>query len=199
MTITADVRTPTLTIAETSVTALLTRASAGDQGAWRTLISRYDVLLWAVARSFRLSHAQAADIVQTTWMLLVEHKDRIRDPERLPAWLSRTARNLCIAAVHRNARELPLIEDMRRQAPDDDPEQQAVRAEHRAMIRRALARLPERDRRLLELLVNPAVDYAYISKAMDMPIGSIGPTRQRALRRLREELRAGDLVDAALQ
>ena len=65
------------------------------------------------------------------------------------------------------------------------------------MVRQALARLPERDRRLLTLLVNPSVDYAYISKTLGMPVGSIGPTRQRALRRLRAELRAGDLVDAA--
>lgn len=202
MTVMADVHTPEPAFATTGgsdVTELLIRATAGDQAAWRTLIARYDVLLWAVARSFRLGHAQAADVVQTTWMQLVEHIARIRDPERLPAWLVRTARNLCIAAVHRNAREQRLHEGVPGQAPDDDPEQHAVRAEHRAMVRRALARLPERDRRLLILLVSPSVDYAYISRTLGMPVGSIGPTRQRALHRLRAELRSGDLVDDALE
>jgi len=201
MTITADLRAPKLTFATPTdgadVTELLTRAMSGDQAAWRTLIARYDGLLWAVARSFRLGHAQAADVVQATWVQLVEHIARIRDPERLPAWLTRTARNLCLAAVRRNARERPLPEEAHCQEPDDDPEQHAVRAEHRAMVRQALGRLPERDRRLLTLVVNPSVDYAYISKALGMPVGSIGPTRQRALCRLRAELRAGDLVDAA--
>ena len=53
----------------------------------------------------------------------------------------------------------------------------------------SFSRLPTRDQALLRLLaVDPSPSYQEISAALGMPIGSIGPTRARALERLRREL-----------
>ena len=53
----------------------------------------------------------------------------------------------------------------------------------------ALEQLSERDRTLLRMLAaDPMPSYEEIGAALDMPIGSIGPTRARALERLRRKL-----------
>jgi hypothetical protein len=44
------------------------------------------------------------------------------------------------------------------------------------------------------LMATPRPNYLEVSAALDMPVGSIGPTRQRCLRRLRELLAADDLL-----
>jgi len=68
------------------------RVRAGDEQAWVRLTDRYSSLLWSVARSMRLERADAADVVQTTWLRLVERLDDLREPARLASWLVTTAR-----------------------------------------------------------------------------------------------------------
>ncbi|MEV4641204.1 sigma-70 family RNA polymerase sigma factor [Actinoplanes sp. NPDC049548] len=180
------------------IAALVRRAADGDPGAWDALVARHSRLLWSVARGFRLGPEQAADVVQTTWLRLVEHISRIRDPERITAWLLRTARNLAVDVVQSAGRELPLVSDQHRADAHEEPERSALRGERERIVRQAIGRLPQRDRRLLSLLADSArPDYARISRILGMPVGSIGPTRARALRRLRTELEAEGLRDAA--
>lgn len=90
---------------ESTATELLRRADAGDQDAWNALVDRYTNLLWGVGRAHRLSTVDAADVVQTTWLRLIENMDRIQDPERLPGWLATTARRECLAVLRRAGRE----------------------------------------------------------------------------------------------
>jgi len=62
-------------------------------------------------------------------------------------------------------------------------------SERDAVLWRSFERLRPSDQALLRLLTaDPRPSYDEISAALDMPIGSIGPTRQRALARLREQL-----------
>ena len=66
--------------------------------------------------------------------------------------------------------------------------QRIVTAERDAAVREAFQRLRERDQALLRLLVaDPAPSYAQIGAILQMPVGSIGPTRARSLTRLRHE------------
>src|SRR6202050_3402069 len=69
------------------IAELVQAASEGDQAAWNALVDRFSGLLWATARAHRLSQSDSAEVVQTTWLRLVEHLDRIRDRDRLGAWL----------------------------------------------------------------------------------------------------------------
>jgi DNA-directed RNA polymerase specialized sigma24 family protein len=71
---------------------LVARASAGDQGAWDQLVERYGGLVWAVARAYGLGRDDASQVSQVTWLLLTQHLDTLRQPERLGGWLLGTAR-----------------------------------------------------------------------------------------------------------
>jgi|SRR4051794_15874973 RNA polymerase sigma factor (sigma-70 family) len=188
------------------VTVLVRRAAAGQQTAWEELVDEYSHLVWSVVRGFRLGEAQAADAVQTTWLRLVEHLTDIRDPERLPGWLRTTARRVCLAIIRESGREqlTGFVDDLgatvdRYRDADGGPEAALLRQDRQALVRHSLACLSERQRTLLALLVSsPPMSYSEIGARLDMPVGSIGPTRSRILARLRVALETADLHDLAL-
>ncbi len=181
------------------VAALVRAAAGGDQSAWNALVERFAGLVWHVARAHRLDAADAADVSQTVWLRLVESLPRLREPAAVPGWIVTTTRHECLRVIRRSGREIPddstrLAE--RPTAADASPEALAERGEQRALVRLALDRLPIRCRTLLcALAYTPDASYADISAALDMPVGSIGPTRSRCLQQLRRELVAGGAVE----
>lgn len=174
---------------------LVAAAAAGDQAAWEALVDRYNGLLWAVARGYRLSTADAAEVVQTSWLRLVENLDRLREPERVGAWLCTTTRRECFRALRRNGSQIPAAELDPADDPvvggDPTPEHTVLDADRDRQLWAAVDRLSDRCRRLLRLLMAPvAPSYEEVSATLDMPIGSIGPTRARCLQRLRQDVEA---------
>ena len=181
-------------------TGLLVRGAAdGDEAAWRGLVTRFSGLVWAVARAHRLAHADAADVYQTTWLRLAEHIGRIDHPDRVGAWLATAARRECLQSLRSAAKTAP-TDDMDRldTAPaEGNPTEEAVLAaeteredaERAATMWRAFGRLSGRCRELLRVLMaSPPPSYAEVAAALELPLGSIGPTRARCLQRLREEM-----------
>lgn len=170
---------------------LLVMAREGDRAAWEQLVQRHTRLLWAVARGFRLSAADSADVVQTTWLRLAEHLHRLHSPEAVSGWLATTVRTECLTLLREQVRERPTAVASDVPSPDAGPEQLAEDADLVRCVRAALSRLPERDQCLLRALsANREPGYAAVAAALDMPVGSIGPSRARALARLRAELGA---------
>ena len=174
--------------------ALVRGAAAGDESSWAELVREFDGLLWAVARAHRLPHPDAADVVQTSWAKLVDHLAGLNHPERVGAWLATTARRECLRALRRAQREVLCGYGTVEQAsPEATPDELILLSERDEALWRAVARLRPSDQSLIRLLsVEPRPSYEEISAALDMPVGSIGPTRGRALDRLREELAAQD-------
>ncbi len=166
---------------------LLSAAIAGQDSAWDALFSRFSTAIHAVARSCRLNAYDAEDVVQTTWLRLIENAHRIRTPQALGAWLAITARHESLRLIRTSAREQPTDPS---ELPENTmgPEATAhlIGREREAVLRRAIESLPPHQRVLLQALTaDPAPSYQQLSSALRMPIGSIGPTRQRALTSLR--------------
>jgi RNA polymerase sigma factor (sigma-70 family) len=180
---------------------VVARASSGDASAWDLIVDEYIGLVWSIARGFGLGEADCADAVQTTWLRLVEHLDRIQDPCRVGAWLATTTRRECLRLVAYAKRVAPARDEEVFERPDISLRELDARlldAEQSLQMNIALAQLPPRWRELLLLLVaDPAPSYEEISQQLMMPIGSIGPTRGRALRRLRALL-DGEVSTAVL-
>jgi RNA polymerase sigma factor (sigma-70 family) len=172
---------------EAEVAAHVRAAADGDTAAWDALVAQFGGLVWSITRAHRLSDADAADVSQTTWLRLVEHLDRIRNPERVGSWLAATARNECLRVLRLSGRHVLVGDDF--DAVDEDTPSAAAElflAERDAALWRAFQALPPRCRALLQVIVaSPAPSYEELSAALEMPIGSIGPTRARCLERLR--------------
>ena len=171
------------------IAAWIRQAADGDRQAWNRLVSQYGRLIWSITVRFKLSESDAADVVQTTWMRLIEHIDRIEHADRVGSWLAATARNECLRCLAAHKRVVLANQDVELDRPaEHGPEvDERLLADERAKtVREAMTRLPRRWQRLLELLMaDPPVSYAEISDELGLPVGSIGPTRGRCLARLR--------------
>jgi RNA polymerase sigma factor (sigma-70 family) len=166
---------------------LVRAAAAGNQDAWDGLVNEFTPLVLGVARAHRLSEADASDVAQTTWLRLVEHLERIQDPDRVGGWLATTAWRES-ERVRRGATKQIVTDCVPEPPAEDDVAQRIVTAERNAAVRVAFQRLEGRDQALLRLLVSdPAPSYEQIGEILQMPVGSIGPTRARSLTRLRRE------------
>lgn len=170
---------------------LVAGVRSGDQAAWDEVVTRFSSLLWAIARGHRLDTATAGDVVQAVWLKLVEHVDGLREPAALPGWLSITTRRECLRVLRQQGRARPTdTDDLATVEADDAPvESGLLTAERDQRLWAAFDHLGERCQRLLRVLMaDPAPSYEEVSIALDMPVGSIGPTRGRCLGRLRDLL-----------
>jgi RNA polymerase sigma factor (sigma-70 family) len=191
-----------------SATELLGAARKGDEAAWEQIIDRYQSLINSISRRHRLASDDAYDVSQYVWMQLVSHIDNLRDTRALPGWISATTTHRCYEILRTCKRSVsvdPLAtglfdlinitaktEGEGRHEVDDD----LLRAEQRRAVREGLSELTQTQQDLLLLLVaDPPVPYSEISRRMNLPIGSIGPTRARLLKKLRKSMAVQQLVE----
>jgi RNA polymerase sigma factor (sigma-70 family) len=183
------------------VTDLVTRARDGDKQAWDALVERYAPLIWSICRRRGLGGADAEDVAQSVWLMLVNRLGTLRDPAALPGSLATTTRREC-GRVLRAARR---PHDAGR-APDAETiwdeqaataEQELLAAERHAALREALAQLPPCCQQLIALLLEDSpVSYTEISARLGIPVGSIGPNRGRCLGKLRRHPAIAALIGA---
>ena len=168
-----------------SVIALVARAGDGEQGAWNELIERYSPLVWSICVRYQLNRQDIDDVGQSVWLLLVEQIGSLREPAALPGWLATTTRRECLNLLR--------IRDRYTEFDDNQHDDTAPASDHRLLaqerhiaLRAAFAGLSEQCQQLLTLLFHdPPTPYATISATMGLPVGGIGPSRQRCLDKLR--------------
>lgn len=165
-----------------------------DNLAWNELVTRYERLVYTVPLRYGLPMVEAEDVFQTVWLTLLKHLDSLEQPDRLAAWLVTTARRETWSR-RRGAdfdREAGVTVDQLNNPTQDAEtnEEMIEQYERQTAVRRALSRLEERCRQLLGLLyyANEKMDYAVIAERLNIPVGSIGPTRARCLEKLQREM-----------
>jgi RNA polymerase sigma factor (sigma-70 family) len=189
---------------EATIRRLVAEAADGSQAAWDGLVEGFSGLVWSVVRGHGLYGAEAADVCQTVWLRLVEHLHRLREPERAGAWLATTARHECLRVLRRRGRSTPMADppEVSDVSAESDPGAKVVAREDHELLMAALDGVSGQCQQLLRLLiVDPPLSYDEISMVLDMPKGSIGPTRQRCLVRLRAvmtTLRGATLRDGGI-
>jgi len=175
---------------------LVAACRKGDHEAWDVLLEEYGRLIWSVALRAGASDSMAEEVFQRTWVAVVEGMGRLREPRRLVSWIASVARHQTYQAFAeaRRGRRAGSLEDELGESELAVPpsvEEELEKAEAAAAVRDAAARLTGRCRELVELLFlrDPPADYREISALTGMPVGSIGPTRARCLKRLEKIFR----------
>lgn len=164
----------------------------GDSAAARELVELLTPTLWHSARAYRVDGATAEDIVQSAWLALARRRDSVREPQAVLGWLVVTVRRDAARAARARSRFSDDPADsleMPDHSADADPATTVARRERDDALWTAVGRLSERCRRLLRVIAfADRPDYAALSNELAMPIGSIGPTRGRCLKKLRSLL-----------
>jgi len=179
----------------TTDAALVARCLDGEGRAWTALIDRHGRIVWSVLLRAGLSEADAQDGFQNTWTIALEELHRLRDAERVGAWIARIARHQAMRirrryGIARKAHPHVAREDVDLHVPDEDLQE----LERRDRVHAALERLGDPCAALLRLLylTDPKPAYEGVAEELGMRIGSIGPTRARCLSKLRERLEGED-------
>jgi len=168
--------------------ACLVAARSGDRAALNVLVAELTPLVWHVARGNGLDRSTAEDVVQTVWLALLRHMDRLSEPRALVSWLITTTRRESNRTRRRGATQVELPPEVAEQLTTDDPlpEAELLRDERDQLLWKAFHRLSQRCQELLRLTVLAGrVEYRTVAEALHMPHGSIGPTRGRCLSSLR--------------
>lgn len=180
---------------------LVQRCRAGSAGAWSTLVRRYEQLIFTIPRRAGLDEATAADVFQHCFERLFEHLDRLDDGSRVRAWLVTTAKNESLRLIEL-ARRMPIAEAVGEASDDDEPlwahlpdpaplqDQQLAELQEHDRLLRAVELLEPRARQFIQLmfLQDEPLPYSEIAARLQIPEGSIGPTRARCLAKLRQIL-----------
>jgi RNA polymerase sigma factor (sigma-70 family) len=165
---------------------LVKLARDGDVAAKGVLVESLQRLVWYTIADFGLSREDRQDVFAGTFCRLFERLATIREPERLPGWIATTARNEAHTLLRARGRVVPTDEIGERQDTEPPTDERMLDRELRAAMVSAFQSLPLQCRELLRLLTAvPRLSYEEISVLLAMPHGSIGPTRQRCLDRLR--------------
>lgn len=125
------------------------------------------------------------------WLRLAENLHRIQYPEGLGGWLTTTASRECLHILYRAQRVTTVAGTILDAAADPatSPEQRVIVSHTVHMLRQLIATFPPRERQLLqELFTDQPPSYAELAARIDIPVGSIGPIRHRALGRIRQML-----------
>jgi RNA polymerase sigma factor (sigma-70 family) len=170
-----------------------------DADMWARLVEEHQDRLLRIAWSYRIGH-DAHDVVQSAWLRLLEQGDSIRNWDAVVGWLTTVVRRECLRVIRLRQRErlydpedLGQVADVADNGPTAD--EILVREESQQLVRQAMRSLPPRQHDLLVALSDAdAPEYSVVGARLGMPVGSMGPTRQRGLRRLR-----ATLVDLGLE
>jgi RNA polymerase sigma factor (sigma-70 family) len=168
--------------------ACMIAAQAGDRSAFDVLVAELSPLVWHVARGNGLDRASAEDVVQTVWLALLRHLNRLSEPRALAGWLITTTRREAARVHQRGSAQVELSSEIAEQLPTNDPspEHEVLRDERDRQLWAAFHKLTQRCQELLRLTVLAGrAEYRSVAEALHMPHGSIGPTRGRCINNLR--------------
>ena len=163
----------------------------GDESALDDLVRVMSPVLWHVVRATGLDKETAEDVVQNTWLTLVRSAESVRDAQAITRWLCTAARREAWRVSKAATRTRPVEDEVldARMPAQISPESAVVTDDDNRRLWQALGQLPERCQKLLRIVAwEPRPDYSAVAESMEMPIGSIGPTRRRCLDKLRVEL-----------
>jgi RNA polymerase sigma-70 factor (ECF subfamily) len=175
------------------------RALRGDGPAFKEVVMLYGRRLYAVAYGVLQDAAEAEDVVQETFLKAHSCRRTIRDPERFPAWLFRTARNRALNVLRKRrpyadpqaGRPLPEIADDRAPCPSANLRE----TERNGAVQRLLSTLPENHRMAITLRFMEGMDYHEIEEAMGINPGTVRGILARAMKTLRKGVGTAPFAD----
>jgi RNA polymerase sigma factor (sigma-70 family) len=168
---------------------LLESLREGDERAWSEVVALVSPLIFSACRKMRLNRDESYDVFGQVCYQLLQNLDKIHSPQKLPGYVATITRREVLARLRRHRRfvndetVLQALTDMAAEEPTVLHDQLGQSRQ----LMSALLRLPPRDYQLLTLLfLEPAQpSYEEVARQLQIPVSSIGPTRQRSLAKLR--------------
>ena len=151
--------------------------------------------LFRLAYSWCGDRALAEDLAQETLERAWRHRNDIRDPDRLDAWLHSILHNCWRAYLRRQRPEVELDEEL--PMPEGDLCTNAARLERVHAVRQAILSLPVLQREVVTLVDLEGFGYAEVAEILEIPIGTVMSRLNRARQNLCKRLTCHKETQAA--
>lgn len=171
---------------------LLDRARRGDADAFGEIVSRYQALAQRTAYVITRDADAAQDVTQEAFVKAYRALGRFRPGAPLRPWLLRIVANEAINRAKAGSRHPTLdlsAAEHRAADPGASPEAQALAAERREMVLRAVNEMKEDDRLVIAYRYFFDLSEVEMADVLDIPRGTVKSRLSRAMSRLREHLR----------
>ena len=181
----------------TSETIVVRRAKQGDQGAFETLLTRYEKRVYSLAYHYAGNEQDAMDISQEVFLRVYRFLPQFNEESQFSTWLYRVTSNVCKDYLRkRNARAAASLsgeedgEEYLIEAPDlrYNPEDALEQKEMRREIRESLARLTPDHREILIMRDVLGLTYEEIAGSLELEEGTVKSRIARAREKLRQKL-----------
>jgi len=182
---------------------LIAACIAKEAWAWDVLVDRYKRLVYSIALRAGLGLDDAADVFQTVFVSLLKHLHTLRAPQGLAAWLITTSKRESWRVARKRGHEQPSADAAEMAAaqeagPGGEGHLDEAALADQVLVRQALEQVGGGCRELLRLLYfdQSQPSYETVSRRLQIPLGSIGPTRARCLQKMRVILQGMGMVTA---
>lgn len=163
--------------------ALLDRLRSGDpQAAFRELVAAHGKAIYNVALFTLNDEVMADDAIQEVFIRIWRGLKGFKGQAKLASWIYRITKNVCYDYLKKRRPER-LDEDGEQTLADNDrldPEGEYLADEQHRAVRRAVARLPERQRLAITLYYFHQRSYEEVAEIMEQPLGTVKSYLHRA-------------------
>ena len=173
---------------EKQLVALLTNPAARER-AFAELVKQYSQPLYWQIRRLVLSHDNADDVLQNTFVKAWMNIDSFQGKSQLSTWMYRIAINESIDFLRRQRNVSTLdIDDAPNVANQLMSDDYFDGDEAQAMLQQAIAKLPEVQRTVFNLRYYDDMKYSEISKILNTSVGALKASYHIAVKKIKEEL-----------
>ena len=155
---------------------------------------------WAMA-CCRRDQTEAETVLQTVYLKLLQGKARFDGKASFKTWLFAVIRNTAAderrRAVFRSLRLVGYAETVERVSREESADDTVYRSEIQSQFRKALARLPKRQREVLQLVFYHDLTLSEAAEVMSVSIGSARTHYERGKKQLRQLMAESRVFDEA--
>ncbi len=170
----------------TATAELLTRARTGEREAFTALVERHHAELVRIAYAITGDLDEARDAAQRAWIKAWQQLPKVREPERLRAWLIAIAANE--ARQHLRAHRRRQVREITPLTQVETPGHSAITSADRLDLAAALVRLDPADRGLLAMRYLAGLTAEEIGTATGRTASGVRTRLSRLIAQLREDL-----------
>jgi RNA polymerase sigma-70 factor (ECF subfamily) len=169
--------------------ALVELCAAGRREAFDVLVERHRRTVYLLCYRFVGRHEDAADLAQDVFVRAYRAIGKFRGNSSLSTWLYRIGVNVCLNRVSAKSPPLAPIEELAQlTARTEDPADEMIQADRAALVRAAIARLPEKQRATVILRAYHDLSHREIADAMGSTVGAVKANFFHAMGNLKKML-----------
>ena len=162
----------------------LSRAQAGDHGAFAELVERHEAMVYSLAWNFFSDRGRAEEIAQDVFLQLYRNLDVIESESHALFWLRQVTTRRCIDQTRRTRLKAVSLEDAGELSSAERPADPL----RDRMLRKLISELPETQRAVVTLRYQEDLDPSEICRIVGLPVNTVKSHLHRALQALRRKL-----------